>query len=719
MGGVLILFAVVVSTLLWAEWTNPYVWVVLGVTLGCGLLGFADDYKKAVKKQPEGVSARTKLFWQGLIALGAGVALYLLPGFDEQVSVPLIKGFHPDIGMFYVPLAAIFIVGFSNAVNLTDGLDGLAIGPSMIAAGVIGLYAYAVGHHGIATYLELKHVGGAGTLAIFCASLMGAGLGFLWFNTYPASVFMGRHGIAGAGRRARDGRGHHPPGDRAGRRRRPVHGRDVLGDPAGGLVQAARPPRVRHGADPPPLRAARLAGAEDHRALLDRRDHPGPGGPLAAQTPLNPYAGKNAVVVGMGRSGAAALQLLLRRGARVSAYDRDAAKLEGLGAGVERLSGPALPDLGRFDLAVASPGVPLPADARVMPEVDLAAPELRAPLIGVTGSNGKSTTTVLIGRMLEASGLRALVGGNLGTPLCEFADREADWVVAELSSFQLERAQRLRAQVAVLLNLAPDHLDRHGSLAAYGAAKARLAELQDERGWLIAGFDDAWARDVARRSKARVFGFSQREALRCGASLRGGALVVAREGRAWLELPLAALSRAARTPLENALAASAAACAAGAAPDAIARVLAAFEGLPHRSQLVHERAGVRFVDDSKATNPAAAAASLAAQTGPVVWIAGGRNKGLDLGALREPAARAKAIVLYGEAAAALASALGGRPQICERLEDAVRAAAALAAPGDTVLLAPACASFDQFTSFEARGTAFARAARGLGEQKSC
>jgi phospho-N-acetylmuramoyl-pentapeptide-transferase len=199
MGGVLILFAVLVSTLLWAEWTNPYVWVVLGVTLGCGLLGFADDYKKAVRKQPKGVSARTKLFWQALIALAAGAALFWLPGFDAKLSLPLIKDFHPDLGFWYVPIAAVFIIGFSNAVNLTDGLDGLAIGPSMIAAGVIGLYAYAVGHHGIASYLELKYVGGAGTLAIFCASLMGAGLGFLWFNTYPASVFMGDTGSLALG----------------------------------------------------------------------------------------------------------------------------------------------------------------------------------------------------------------------------------------------------------------------------------------------------------------------------------------------------------------------------------------------------------------------------------------------------------------------------------------------------------------------------------------
>ncbi len=199
MGGVLILLAVVTSTLLWAEWTNPYVWIVLVVTLGCGVLGFADDYLKAIRKQPEGIRARTKLLWQIVIAGSAVAALYALPAFDARISLPLLKGFHPDIGWLYVPAAAIFIVGFSNAVNLTDGLDGLAIGPTMITAGVIGIFAYAVGHHGIAEYLELKYVGSAGTLAIFCAALMGAGLGFLWFNTYPASVFMGDTGSLALG----------------------------------------------------------------------------------------------------------------------------------------------------------------------------------------------------------------------------------------------------------------------------------------------------------------------------------------------------------------------------------------------------------------------------------------------------------------------------------------------------------------------------------------
>ena len=199
MGGVLILFAVAMSTLLWAEWTNPFVWIVLFVTLGCGAIGFVDDYKKAIRKNPKGISARAKLYGQIGVASVAAIWLYNLSGFDAAISLPLVKGFHPVLGWLYVPLAVVFIVGFSNAVNLTDGLDGLAIGPTMISAGVMGLFSYVVGNAVIAKYLELKHVPGAGTLAIFCSGLMGAGLGFLWYNTYPASVFMGDTGALALG----------------------------------------------------------------------------------------------------------------------------------------------------------------------------------------------------------------------------------------------------------------------------------------------------------------------------------------------------------------------------------------------------------------------------------------------------------------------------------------------------------------------------------------
>jgi phospho-N-acetylmuramoyl-pentapeptide-transferase len=199
MGGLLILIAVLASTLLWAEWTISYLWVVVATTAAFGAIGFFDDYHKAILGDPNGLRARTKIVWQVLAATAAGCALYLLPSFDSEISVPLFKGFHPAIGLAYVPVFVVVVVGSSNAVNLTDGLDGLAIGPTLTVAGVMGIFAYAAGHYGIASYLEIKYVPGAGTLAIVCAGMMGAGLGFLWFNTYPASLIMGDTGSLALG----------------------------------------------------------------------------------------------------------------------------------------------------------------------------------------------------------------------------------------------------------------------------------------------------------------------------------------------------------------------------------------------------------------------------------------------------------------------------------------------------------------------------------------
>jgi UDP-N-acetylmuramoylalanine--D-glutamate ligase len=428
------------------------------------------------------------------------------------------------------------------------------------------------------------------------------------------------------------------------------------------------------------------------------------------------YAAQRVLVLGMARSGRAAVELLLRHGARVFAYDRDPERLSALPPGVEPLSGAHPPALESFDFAVVSPGVPVPPSPRVVPEVDLAAAHLDAPLVGITGSNGKSTTTTLVALMLQASGLRTAVGGNLGTPLCALVEQGAQRVVAELSSFQLEHARRLHAEVAVLLNLSPDHLDRHGSLAAYGAAKARLAELQRAADALVFNLEDPWARAVAERAPAgRHIGFSARGAPGAAARLERGELVVERAGgRPW-RMALDALSGAARTPVDNALAAAAAALAAGGTPEGIAAVLASFAGLPHRVSPVCTRAGVRWIDDSKATNPAAALASAAAYAPRLVWLLGGRNKGLDLAPLREVARGIRGALAYGEAAGELERALAGAcplRRVCT-LDEAVAAAAEIAQPGDAVLLAPACASFDQFRSFEERGDRFAALVRAL------
>ena len=191
MGGLLILFAVVLSTVLWADITNRYVWLVVLATIGFGLVGFTDDYLKFTGARSKGLSAGQKLLAQLLVALVVSVGFYFLPAYSTKLSVPFFKNFTPDLGLFYIPFAILVIVGASNAVNLTDGLDGLAVGPVMIAAMAYTIVAYVAGHRVISDYLLIQHIEGAGEVAVFTGAIFGSSLGFLWFNTYPASVFMG------------------------------------------------------------------------------------------------------------------------------------------------------------------------------------------------------------------------------------------------------------------------------------------------------------------------------------------------------------------------------------------------------------------------------------------------------------------------------------------------------------------------------------------------
>ena len=191
MGGILILFSVMLSTVLWADITNRYVWLALGATFGYGLIGFADDYRKFVDGRSKGLTAGQKILAQGFMALAIGIAFYFLPGYSTQLNVPFFKHFTPDLGLFYIPFAVLVIVGSSNAVNLTDGLDGLAVGPIMIASLAYTIVAYVVGNKIMSDYLLIPHIEGAGEMAVFTAAIFGASLGFLWFNTYPATVFMG------------------------------------------------------------------------------------------------------------------------------------------------------------------------------------------------------------------------------------------------------------------------------------------------------------------------------------------------------------------------------------------------------------------------------------------------------------------------------------------------------------------------------------------------
>ena len=199
MGGMLILLAIVLPTLLWADLRNLYVWLTLMVTVGFGIVGFLDDYRKVKKRNSDGLSARQKMFWLLLIALAAAVVLYVYPPFNTLLAVPFFKGVRPDLGWFYIPFAVFVIVGTGNAVNLTDGLDGLAIGPMIIASGTYLLFAYLAGNFRLADYLQISSVQGAGELSVLCGAMVGAGLGFLWFNSYPAQVFMGDVGSLSLG----------------------------------------------------------------------------------------------------------------------------------------------------------------------------------------------------------------------------------------------------------------------------------------------------------------------------------------------------------------------------------------------------------------------------------------------------------------------------------------------------------------------------------------
>jgi phospho-N-acetylmuramoyl-pentapeptide-transferase len=191
MGGVLILTAIVLPTLLWADLSNLYVWATIFIIVGYGMIGFVDDYKKVVEKNPKGLSARQKMFWQLLLSGAVAVFLYTLPGFSSEIYFPFFKNLHPDLGLFYIPFVMLVIVGASNAVNLTDGLDGLAIGPVAINAGTYLLFTYIAGNIKYSSYLQVPFIAGSGELAVLCGAMVGAGLGFLWYNSYPAEVFMG------------------------------------------------------------------------------------------------------------------------------------------------------------------------------------------------------------------------------------------------------------------------------------------------------------------------------------------------------------------------------------------------------------------------------------------------------------------------------------------------------------------------------------------------
>ena len=438
--------------------------------------------------------------------------------------------------------------------------------------------------------------------------------------------------------------------------------------------------------------------------------------------------GKNVVVAGLAASGLAVAEFLTARGARVTAVDvKPLAELQGVAEALERLGVPfALQSAEAFagaDAIVISPGVPADieeleqARARgiaVLGEVELAGWFLKGNTIGITGANGKTTTTALVGHILEQAGVPVQVGGNIGKPVTAMvaSSRADQWNVLELSSFQLEAIERFRAHIGVCVNVTPDHLDRHHTFENYAAAKGRLFETQQPGDFAVLNADDPTCIGYASRTRATPVWFSFQRAGEPG--MYADSEQVFYDGKPFLavaEIPLRG-----RHNVENVMAAAAAAHLAGVPLETIAAAVKSFPGVEHRIEFVRKLDGVDFYNDSKATNVDATQKAIDAFPGGLWIILGGKDKGSDYTVLREPLGRkAKAVLLVGAAAPKIKAHLGDAVRLIEAgtIAAAVGAAWKEAAAGDTILLAPACASFDQFTGYEQRGRVFKELVRAL------
>jgi UDP-N-acetylmuramoylalanine--D-glutamate ligase len=440
------------------------------------------------------------------------------------------------------------------------------------------------------------------------------------------------------------------------------------------------------------------------------------------------FQGQRVLVVGAGRSGQAAVGKLQKLGAEIYLTDQQPLEafsdLADLGLDKERLY---LGAMARFadiqpDMLVLSPGVSpripliqagMAAGIPVWSEVELALFDCPARCIGITGTNGKTTTTALTGELVKRSGRETVVAGNIGLALCGQTEHldEQGVIVAELSSFQLEFCAALRFPIAILLNITPDHLDRHGTLEDYIAAKARIFEHQRPEDLAILNWEDSVMRELAQEIKARVTYFSSQRILEEGWGFDGENIVCRMQGETIRIVPYAQMRLRGRHNLENILAASAAASELGLSPRQIAGGLGEFAGVEHRQEIVGRWDGVLYVNDSKGTNPDAAEKALQAFEEPLVLIAGGKNKGLSFEAfMREAKKRVKSLVLLGMAADDMeqAARAAGIERILRASDfpDGVNLAISEALPGDVVLLSPACTSWDMFKSYEERGELF-------------
>jgi UDP-N-acetylmuramoylalanine--D-glutamate ligase len=445
---------------------------------------------------------------------------------------------------------------------------------------------------------------------------------------------------------------------------------------------------------------------------------------------------KRVLVVGLGKSGKSAALFLRDRGAQVTVSDsRSAEALAGeipalLDAGVMvETGGHGLLTFRRQDLIVVSPGVPYDTPELkqvrafglpIIGELELASRFLQGQVVAITGSNGKTTTTALLGKIFADAGGPTLVGGNIGTPVIDLIPQSTPQTtsVLEVSSFQLETVEQFRPHIAVVLNITQDHLDRHGSFENYAAMKARITSQQTADDFFVLNAEDKPTQMLAARTKAQVFWFSGRRAIKQGAFVHGESVVfLPREGaKPEPVMPLAEIPLKGAHNVENVLAAVCAARLGGVSAESIRASVASFKAVEHRLEFVATVRGVQYFNDSKATNVDATKKALEAFPGGVHLILGGKDKNSDYTELANLLrARVKTVYTIGSAAEKIERHLAGVVKIVSAgtLDAAVRQAAQLAVAGDVVLLAPACASFDQFTSYEHRGRVFKELVQGL------
>jgi UDP-N-acetylmuramoylalanine--D-glutamate ligase len=441
--------------------------------------------------------------------------------------------------------------------------------------------------------------------------------------------------------------------------------------------------------------------------------------------------GNPVLVVGLGNSGISTANLLARMGCAVEVSEKS--KREDTMVDMSRLQSSVTVHWGghpeelftRFPLVIVSPGVPgdlrvlhvaFEKGAKIIGEMELAFRLTTAPWVAVTGSNGKSTTVTLVDLMAQEHGLLVSTGGNLGTPVTSFVgqDENPEFIVAEVSSFQLETVDQFRPNIAAMLNLSPDHLDRHADVEEYVAAKMRIFSRMTEDDWAVLNEDDRWISLDTRALKVKRFPFSRKHILDQGAFVKEGWIIL-REGVN--ESPVAAVSSlalAGNHNLENALAASAIACRMGIDRGVITKVLTSFAGLEHRMELLGYFRGVPVYNDSKGTNVGATVRSLEGLGGQVILILGGRDKGTSYEPLKKMISKkVDHLILLGESAPRMQKAFNGASRIItvDSLDEAVRVAVQYARPGSEILFSPACSSFDMFSGFEERGLAFKEAAR--------